>query len=40
MTLRLGDIAADPDQDSSAGRIRLHAWPGDGRGLLFSPPHK
>ena len=26
MSLRLGDIAPDFEQDSSEGRIRLHEW--------------
>ncbi|MDP5911029.1 peroxiredoxin [Pseudomonas aeruginosa] len=38
MSLRLGDIAPDFEQDSSEGRIRLHEWLGDSWGVLFSPP--
>lgn len=38
MTLRLGDIAPDFEQDSSTGRIRFHDWLGDGWGVLFSHP--
>src|SRR5262249_46613262 len=38
MTLRLGDIAPDFEQDSSEGRIRFHEWLGDGWGVLFSHP--
>ena len=38
MTLRLGDIAPDFEQDSSAGRIRFHEWLGDSWGVLFSHP--
>ena len=38
MALRLGDIAPDFEQDSSAGRIRFHAWLGDSWGVLFSHP--
>lgn len=36
MSLRLGDIAPDFEQDSSEGRIRLHEWLGDSWGVLFS----
>ncbi|MBT9516057.1 MULTISPECIES: peroxiredoxin [Methyloversatilis] len=38
MTLRLGDIAPDFEQDSSAGRIRFHEWLGNSWGVLFSHP--
>lgn len=38
MTLRLGDIAPDFEQDSSLGRIRFHDWLGDSWGVLFSHP--
>ncbi len=38
MSLRLGDIAPDFEQDSSAGRIRFHEWLGDSWGVLFSHP--
>jgi alkyl hydroperoxide reductase subunit AhpC len=38
MTLRLGDIAPDFEQDSSAGRIRFHEWLGSSWGVLFSHP--
>ncbi|HCL3856153.1 peroxiredoxin [Pseudomonas aeruginosa] len=38
MSLRLGDIAPDFEQDSSEGRIRLHEWLGDTWGVLFSHP--
>lgn len=38
MSLRLGDIAPDFEQDSSLGRIRFHEWLGDGWGVLFSHP--
>jgi hypothetical protein len=37
MSLRLGDIAPDFEQDSSAGKIRFHEWLGDSWGVLFSP---
>ncbi|HEX7385859.1 MAG TPA: peroxiredoxin [Castellaniella sp.] len=37
-TLRLGDIAPDFEQDSSAGKIRFHEFLGDGWGVLFSHP--
>ena len=36
MTIRLGDIAPDFEQDSSEGRIRFHEWLGDSWGILFS----
>jgi peroxiredoxin (alkyl hydroperoxide reductase subunit C) len=38
MTLRLGDIAPDFEQDSSEGPIRFHSWLGDSWGVLFSHP--
>lgn len=38
MSLRLGDIAPDFEQDSSEGRIQFHAWLGDSWGVLFSHP--
>ncbi len=38
MSLRLGDIAPDFEQDSSLGRIRFHDWLGDSWGVLFSHP--
>ncbi len=38
MTIRLGDIAPDFEQDSSTGRIRFHEWLGDSWGVLFSHP--
>ena len=38
MSIRLGDIAPDFEQDSSEGRIRLHEWLGDSWGVLFSHP--
>jgi alkyl hydroperoxide reductase subunit AhpC len=38
MSLRLGDIAPDFEQDSSLGRIRFHEWLGDSWGVLFSHP--
>ena len=38
MTIRLGDIAPDFEQDSSEGRIRFHDWLGDSWGVLFSHP--
>ena len=37
-TLRLGDIAPDFTQDSSAGPIRFHEWAGDNWVVLFSHP--
>ncbi|MCE4060658.1 peroxiredoxin [Pandoraea sputorum] len=38
MTLRLGDIAPDFEQDSSVGTIKFHEFLGDGWGVLFSHP--
>ncbi|MFJ1252864.1 peroxiredoxin [Cupriavidus sp. CuC1] len=38
MTLRLGDIAPDFEQDSSEGPIRFHQWLGESWGVLFSHP--
>src|SRR5687768_15067565 len=38
MTLRLGDVAPDFEQDSTAGRIKFHEWLGDSWGVLFSHP--
>jgi alkyl hydroperoxide reductase subunit AhpC len=38
MSLRLGDVAPDFEQESSVGRIRFHEWLGDSWGVLFSHP--
>ena len=38
MTIRLGDIAPDFTQASTAGEIRFHEWLGDSWGVLFSHP--
>src|ERR1700685_1543355 len=38
MSLRLGDIAPDFEQESSVGRIKFHEWLGDSWGVLFSHP--
>lgn len=38
MTIRLGDIAPDFTQDSTAGEIQFHDWLGDSWGILFSHP--
>ena len=38
MTLRLGDIAPDFTQDSTAGPISFHQWLGTSWGVLFSHP--
>ena len=38
MSIKLGDIAPDFEQDSSTGRIRFHDWRGDSWGVLFSHP--
>lgn len=38
MTIRLGDIAPDFQQESSQGNISFHQWLGDQWGVLFSHP--
>jgi len=38
MSLHLGSIAPDFEQDSSHGRIRFHTWLGTSWGVLFSHP--
>ena len=38
MSLRIGDLAPDFTQDSTAGEIRFHQWLGSGWGVLFSHP--
>jgi alkyl hydroperoxide reductase subunit AhpC len=38
MTLRLGDIAPNFEQESTEGRIDFHAYLGDSWGVLFSHP--
>ena len=38
MTLRLGDIAPDFEQETSLGKIRFHEWAGDSWVVLFSHP--
>lgn len=38
MSIRLGDIAPDFEQDSNEGRIRFHDWLGNSWGVLFSHP--
>jgi thioredoxin-dependent peroxiredoxin len=38
MTLRIGDIAPDFTQESTAGTIRFHEWLGNSWGVLFSHP--
>lgn len=38
MTLRLGDIAPDFEQQSSIGPIKFHEWAGDSWVVLFSHP--
>ena len=38
MTLRLGDIAPDFEQDSSVGPLSFHQWAGDSWVVLFSHP--
>jgi alkyl hydroperoxide reductase subunit AhpC len=38
MTIRLGQIAPDFEQDTANGSIRFHCWLGTSWGLLFSHP--
>ena len=38
MSLRIGDLAPDFIQDSTAGEIRFHEWLGSGWGVLLSHP--
>ena len=38
MALRLGDIAPDFTQNSTAGEIKLHEWLGESWGVLYSHP--
>ncbi|WP_175820461.1 peroxiredoxin [Burkholderia sp. BCC0419] len=38
MSLRLGDIAPDFEQESSLGTIKFHEWLGSSWGVLFSHP--
>jgi len=38
MSIHLGDIAPDFEQDSTIGRIRFHEWLGSSWGVLFSHP--
>ena len=38
MTLRLGDVAPDFEQDSSIGRIKFYEWTADSWTVLFSHP--
>jgi alkyl hydroperoxide reductase subunit AhpC len=38
MSLHIGSIAPDFEQDSTSGRIRFHAWLGSSWGVLFSHP--
>ena len=38
MTIHLGQIAPDFEQDTTHGRIRFHDWLGTSWGVLFSHP--
>ncbi len=38
MTIQLGDIAPDFEQQSTMGPIKFHQWLGEGWGVLFSHP--
>jgi thioredoxin-dependent peroxiredoxin len=38
MSLRIGDLAPDFTQDSTAGQIRFHEWLGSSWGVLLSHP--
>ena len=38
MSIQLGQLAPDFDQNSTEGRIRFHEWLGDSWGVLVSHP--
>jgi alkyl hydroperoxide reductase subunit AhpC len=38
MSIQLGQVAPDFEQDTTAGRIAFHQWLGDSWGVLFSHP--
>ncbi len=38
MSIQLGQVAPDFEQDSTIGRIRFHEWLGESWGVLFSHP--
>jgi alkyl hydroperoxide reductase subunit AhpC len=38
MSIQIGDVAPDFEQDSTAGRIAFHEWLGDQWAVLFSHP--
>ncbi len=38
MSIQLGQVAPDFEQDSTVGRIRFHQWLGESWGVLFSHP--
>ncbi|MBO0709676.1 MAG: peroxiredoxin [Acetobacteraceae bacterium] len=38
MSIQLGQVAPDFEQDSTIGRLRFHDWLGDSWGVLFSHP--
>ncbi|MGI4959586.1 MAG: peroxiredoxin [Janthinobacterium lividum] len=38
MTIQLGQVAPDFEQDTTQGRIRFHEWLGNSWGVLFSHP--
>ncbi|TXD35174.1 peroxiredoxin [Lujinxingia vulgaris] len=38
MSLRINDIAPDFEADSTAGKLSLHEWIGDGYAIIFSHP--
>lgn len=38
MSIHLGDVAPDFEQETTIGRIRFHEWLGDSWGILFSHP--
>src|SRR3954447_4931215 len=38
MTIRIGDLAPNFEQDSTDGKIHFHQWLGDHWGVLFSHP--
>lgn len=38
MTLQLGEIAPDPEAETTEGKIRFHYWAGNSWGVLFTHP--
>src|SRR6267154_604270 len=38
MSIRIGSVAPDFEQDSTHGRLKFHQWLGSSWGILFSHP--